>query len=106
MLPNLFPTIKTPIAPAEPDTPYTGLLVWLSFGPRISGSVLDVSVSVRALPYRILKDGTIDQAPERAERILNVGSVAEAAKTDPLLAKAMLTIASALQTYISESELI
>jgi len=101
-MPDFFPILTTPIAPTEPETNYTGLLVWLSLSPRIDGGILDATASVRARPYRILKNGTIDAAPEKYDRVLNIGSALEAAQTNPALAKVIIAISAALQAYITE----
>lgn len=104
-MPDIFPTLPTPEPVVAPDVPYTGLLVWLAFSPRIDGGIVDATASVRARPYRVLSlpDGStiIDQAPEAYDRVVNIGSALEAAQTNPALAQVIAAIAGALQAYIS-----
>lgn len=84
----IFPSLSKAIAPVEPETGYTGLLVWFSMAPKLDRGVVDASASIMVRPYRILKDGTIDVAPESMTETYNVGSAAETALLkDPASAK-------------------
>lgn len=97
---NLFPQVD-PIPVVQINTPYTGKLVWLSFAPNLSDpKTLDASAHIRTLPYRVLEDGTIDQAPESMAVNLSFGKLSEAAAKDPKLAAAVGAIAKAIKDFM------
>lgn len=99
---TLFPALTTPIAPVEPETPYTGLLVWLAMSPRIIGNTVDATASITYLPYRVLSDGSIDQAPETMRQTYNIGSALETIAAAPTgIGAAIQSIASVLQAVLA-----
>lgn len=100
-MPDLFPILDTPIPQIAPDVPWTGLLVWLALSPRIDGATLDATASISYLPYRVLRDGTIDQAPEAMKQNYNIGSALEAMQTNPRLGQAIAGIAAILSQMMS-----
>lgn len=99
--PDVFPVLPEPVSDPAAALPYDGMLVWLAFGPRIVGDVVDATANVRAVPYKLVRGIGVVQAPEYMHRNLSIGSVLEARDTDPQLARVIDAIAAALQAYIS-----
>lgn len=101
---KVFPVLDSPLPVAAPDVPYVGLLVWIAVAPKLDAGLVDATASIVVKPYRILKDGTIDTAPEAMWRTLNVASVDEALETgtDLELAAAIGQMAAVLQTYLAK----
>ena len=97
---DIFPVLDTPIDPIS-NAPYTGLLVWMSISPRLDQGVVDATASIAWLPYRVLADGTIDQAPESMRQSMNIGSVSETAAADPAMGQAIGGIAAILQQMLA-----
>jgi hypothetical protein len=101
---DLFPILGAPIAPIEPNTPYSGLLIWLSIAPKLDQpGIVDANASIMAKPYRILADGTIDIAPESMTKTLHIASAIEAVSggQDAALGGAIAEISATLQTYLA-----
>jgi hypothetical protein len=103
----LFPTMATSVPVPEPETEYTGLLIWLSLSPRIDQGAVDAAMNLTTRPYRILKDGTVDVAPDSLVQTWSVGASAEvfAAKDDMSvrLADALAKIESMLQDLFGDA---
>jgi len=100
---QVFPVLPQPIQDPTAGVAYSGMLVWLSFSPRIVGEVVDATANVRAVPYKLIRGHGVVEAPEYMHRSLSVGSVLEAQDTDPRLAAVIGAISDALQTYITEA---
>jgi hypothetical protein len=101
---ELFPVLIKPQPIAEPDRPFTGLFVWLAMAPRTDFGRADASMSLTVQPYRHLKDGTIDAAPEGMKRSISVGSVLDLKADlhgDTALLAALDAILAALKTYLA-----
>jgi hypothetical protein len=98
---QVFPVLPEPIQDPTAGVPYAGMLVWLSFSPRIVGETVDATANVRAVPYKLIRGHGVVEAPEYMHRSLSVGSVLEARDTDPHLARVIDAISGALQAYIS-----
>lgn len=96
---TLFPTLAQPIVPVAPDVPYSGMLVWLAFAPRIDGATVDATLSLRAQPYRLLGD-VVDMAPEGLIQTINVASVADAMANDAQLANTIAQLVSTILAYL------
>lgn len=99
--PDVFPILPDPVVDPTAALPYAGMLVWLAFGPRIVGGVVDATANVRAVPYKVVPGVGVVEAPEHMHRNLSIGSVLEARDTDPHLAAVIDAISGALQAYIS-----
>lgn len=99
---DLFPILGTPIPPLEPETPYSGLLIWLSMAPKLDHpGIVDANASIMAKPYRILKDGSIDVAPESMTKTLSIGSAIEAVESKSEIGAAVAEIGAILSKYLS-----
>jgi hypothetical protein len=100
---SIFPVLGAPIAPVEPTTAYTGLLIWLSIAPKLDQGIVDANASIMAKPYRILADGSIDIAPESMTKTLHVASAVDALSggQDAALGGAIAEISATLQTYLA-----
>jgi hypothetical protein len=98
---DLFPILGQPIPPIEPETPYSGLLIWLSIAPKLDQGVVDANASIMAKPYRILADGSIDIAPESMTKTLHIGSAIEAVESESEIGAAVAEIGATLQRYLA-----
>jgi hypothetical protein len=99
---DLFPILGTPIPTVEPETGYSGLLIWLSIAPKLDKpGIVDANASIMAKPYRMLKDGTIDIAPESMTKSLHVASALDEVERGSELGAAVAQIAAVLQAALS-----
>lgn len=89
--------IEKPIPIPSPRDGYDRVMVWLAVSPRHVGGGVDYTVAIRARPYRVLEDGTIDEAPERMDRSVAIGSVDEEIATSGKYAEACLGILTILR---------
>ena len=100
--PMLFPVLATPILPDQ--TPYTGLLVWLSITPKVDATSLDASADISWLPYRVLANGMIDTAPETMRQRMTVASANQTAIDDPMMGQAIAAISGILQQMLAAGQ--
>lgn len=57
--------LKTPIAVVSPTIPFENVLIQFNAGGvEVNGDV-DLAINVTLIPYRVLPDGTIEQAPPK-----------------------------------------
>ena len=70
-----FPVLSKPIPIIEADNSYQYYAVWFSASPRFDEGKTDMVLCAQLKPYRILKDGALDFAPEALTKTVNVGSL-------------------------------
>lgn len=89
-----------PVIP-EPENSYDKSLVALSLSPRITDDHdIEAVMTLRAMPYRVLADGSIDPCPGR-EYVEQVNAVFAQAATDPVLAQAAFGLMQIIQDYLT-----
>lgn len=79
----------------EPETPYCGYLIWLTLAPNMSAiesGKMDFVLCWTSQPYRVLKDGTIDVAPDSYRRNRANGSLSETPALSDICLKLFDTI--------------
>lgn len=91
---ELFPIAATAMSVKEPETAYGEEMFWFSMSPRVEGATVDACFSLLVKPFRRLKDGTIEVAPESMHRSYAVGGASERL-ADSTLVKGLLGLLAA-----------
>lgn len=90
----------TPKAIDHPEIPFDRLGVSLAISPIWKPDDVEAAVSITAIPYRVLPDGSIDKL-EKAAWSYNNGQVFADAAHDPVLADAVSTMMVAIQAFLA-----
>lgn len=88
---ELFPIAARVISVKDPEITYNEELYWFSMSPRVEGATIDACFSLLVKPFRRLKDGSIEIAPESMHRSYSVGGASEKV-ADVTLVKGLLTL--------------
>lgn len=91
---------STPKAISNPEIPYDRLGVSLAISPIWKPNDVEAAVSITAIPYRVLPDGSIDKL-EAAAWSYNNGQVFANSLTDPALAAAASALMTAVQNFLA-----
>lgn len=89
-----------PLAIEHPEIPFDRLGVSLAISPIWKPDDVEAAVSITAVPYRVLPDGSIDKL-ESAAWGYNCGQVFSDAENDPALADAAAALMTAIQTFLA-----
>ena len=89
-----------PLELAHPDIPYSKLGVSLSVSPVWHENDVEAAVSITAVPYRILPDGSIDKRPDLTWGF-STGQAFADAQTDPDLAAAAGGLMALIQQFVA-----
>jgi hypothetical protein len=89
-----------PEAVSEPTVAYDKLAVELSIVPRVQGNEMPALVNLIGRRYRTLSDGTIEFSPGEPV-VLVYSDVFAAAQADADLAAALVSINTAIQTFVA-----
>ena len=90
----------TPKAITFPEIPYDRLGVSLAISPIWKPNDVEAGVSIMAIPYRVLPDGSIDRL-DAAAWSYNNGQVFADSLTDPALAAAAGAMMDAVQAFLA-----
>lgn len=93
-------TTSAPKTVTHPDIPFDCLGVSLAISPVWQPTDVEAAVSIRAVPYRVLPDGSIDK-DENAAWTFNTGSAFADAQNDPALAVAAGTLMTVIQNFLT-----
>ena len=91
---------SAPKAITHPEIPYDRLGVSLAISPIWKPNDVEAAVSITAVPYRVLPDGSIDKM-DAAAWSYNNGQVFADSLSDPALAEAASALMTAVQTFLS-----
>lgn len=94
-----MPFTINPTTVENPEIPFDKALIYLAISPIIQGGDIEGALSVRVVPYRKINN-KIETREDKAISI-NSGSVFADSAVDPVLAQAVTTISTALQTYLA-----
>ena len=90
-----------PIAIPDATVPYTGANITMGISTSVVNGQIQCTASMRAVPYRILSDGTIDEAKDQETITFVYPDVFTSVGTDSDLALAFGTIEAAIQTFLT-----
>jgi hypothetical protein len=91
---------STPKVIDSPEIPYDRLGVSLAISPIWKQNDVEAAVSITAVPYRVLPDGSIDKL-ESGAWSYNCGQVFAASENDPALAEAATALMTAVQNFLA-----
>ena len=96
-----MPIVSTnPTAPSHPEIAYDRLGVSLAVSPIWQASDVEAAVSITAIPYRVLPDGSIDKRPD-LQWTFSTGQAFADSANDPALAAAATSLMTAIQTFLA-----
>lgn len=90
----------TPKTFTHPDIPFDRLGVSLAISPVWQPTDVEAAMSIRAVPYRVLPDGSIDK-DENSAWTFSTGSAFADAQNDSALAVASSTLMTAIQDFLT-----